>query len=428
VKKLSLIVLCLALGSFAFGATTWITVLGEPPENNGTYQAAMRYLEVSNGRVYVNWIPTAWGGIRDKMLIAFASGSVDFDLVYTWAGWTAEVYRNFLPIQSKLPQNFKKGWIESAFQAVSFGNDVYGLPADINLYLFFWNKKHYKDAGLDPEKPPTDFNELVANAKKLTRDLNGDGTIDQYGFVGAWFTGDTLLMNFELWLYLNGGQMLDKNNKPVFNSPQGVQALTAMSDLLNTHKVMDPGSLDYGNPAARQVFNAGRASQICMWPSQWTEANNPDKAAKDVVGNAGISIIPAYSKSITGSATVNAPEGYAITRAAEKRGVVDEAVKLLQYLTTADVQIQDFKQRGRLPVLQQCFVDPALANDAKFGPVVKVALQQSPYPNFRFSSEYQAKIVDALMPELFNALKGKKTPKEALDAAAALAAKSIPSK
>jgi ABC-type glycerol-3-phosphate transport system substrate-binding protein len=79
-------------------------------------------------------------------------------------------------------------------------------------------------------------------------------------------------------------------------------------------------------------------------------------------------------------------------------------------------------------VLQSCFVDPALANDAKFGPVVKVALQQSPYPNFRFASEYQAKIVDALMPELFNALKGKKTPKEALDAAAALAAQSIPSK
>jgi ABC-type glycerol-3-phosphate transport system substrate-binding protein len=222
--------------------------------------------------------------------------------------------------------------------------------------------------------------------------------------------------------------MLDKNNKLIFNSPQGVQALTALCDLLNKHKVMDPGSLEYGNPAARQVFNAGRASQIFMWPSQWTEANNPAKAAADVVGNVGISTIPAYNKSITGSATINAPEGYAVTRAAEKRGLVDEAVKLLQYLTTADVQIQDFKLRGRLPVLQSCFVDPALANDAKFGPVVKVALQQSPYPNFRFASEYQAKIVDALMPELFNALKGKKTPKEALDAAAALAAQSIPSK
>ena len=389
----------------------------------------MKYEEFTKGRVKVEWIPTTWAGIRDKMLIAFATDSANFDMAYTWSGWTAEVYRNFLPLTTtQIPKSLRSNWIPSSFQGVSFGKETYGLPADINLHLFFWNKKHYRDAGLDPEKPPTDYDELVEYAKKLTKDTNGDGTVDQYGFVGAYFSGDTLLTNFELWLYLNGGEMLDKKGLPAFNSSRGVKALTAICDLLNKHKVMDPGSLDFGNPAARQIFNAGRASQIFMWPSQWVEANDPKKAAKDVLGNVGISIIPAYRKTITKSATINAPEGYAITKACAKRGLTDEAVKLLIHLTRAEVQIEEFKKRGRFPAMTSCYANSELLNDPKFGPVIKIAVEQAKYPNFRFASEYQGKIVDALLPELYLALKGKKTPQDALNAAAALAAKSIPDK
>ena len=48
--------------------------------------------------------------------------------------------------------------------------ELYGVPYQNSTPLLYYNKDHFKEAGLDPEKPPQTWAELVEDAKKLTKD------------------------------------------------------------------------------------------------------------------------------------------------------------------------------------------------------------------------------------------------------------------
>src|SRR3989304_6295063 len=60
-------------------------------------------------------------------------------------------------------------------------------------------------------------------------------------------------------------------------------------------------------------------------PGGGAESPAPNRAIKDGIGNVGITILPALDMSITRSATIHGSEGYAITKAAARRGVTGAA-------------------------------------------------------------------------------------------------------
>ena len=76
----------------------------------------------------------------------------------------AEIERDFFPIVS----------------AMKRGNDYYGLPTAVRSLALFYNKKLFKEAGLDPNKPPKTLDELVAAAEKTTK-RDGSGNIVSAG-------------------------------------------------------------------------------------------------------------------------------------------------------------------------------------------------------------------------------------------------------
>jgi multiple sugar transport system substrate-binding protein len=57
----------------------------------------------------------------------------------------------------------------------------------------------FKAAGLDVNAPPKTWDEFLAYAKKLTRNTDGDGKIDQWGFgtVAAKSPGYSLRLGYE---------------------------------------------------------------------------------------------------------------------------------------------------------------------------------------------------------------------------------------
>ena len=88
-----------------------------------------------------------------------------------------------------------------ALELGTVDGQIYGLPWSMEAMCLVYNKDMFREAGLDPEKPPTNWEELVECAKALTVDKDGDGTIDQYGYglVGN-LTGNTWFRFVpELW-------------------------------------------------------------------------------------------------------------------------------------------------------------------------------------------------------------------------------------
>ena len=63
--------------------------------------------------------------------------------------------------------------------------DLYAIPFQNSTPLLYYNKEHFKEAGLDPEKPPQTWAELVDAAKKLTKgDRTGFGLPEGYDYMG----------------------------------------------------------------------------------------------------------------------------------------------------------------------------------------------------------------------------------------------------
>ena len=74
-----------------------------------------------------------------------------------------------------------------------------------NCSGIIYNKDLFRKAGLDPDHPPKDWNELYEFARKLTVDKNRDGKTDQYGFYVPVFPASGQL---SIWMVLQWAPFL----------------------------------------------------------------------------------------------------------------------------------------------------------------------------------------------------------------------------
>ncbi|WP_427366575.1 ABC transporter substrate-binding protein [Candidatus Caldatribacterium saccharofermentans] len=117
-------------------------------------------------------------------------------------------------------------------------NTVCGLPLDAFCLGFYYNADHFTAAGLDPNNPPANRESFIDAAQKLTKDLNGDGTIDQWGWFS--FGGYTLRYVWQWYtlLFQNRGQILTEDRKKAaFNNEAGIDALAFYVDLIHKYGV-----------------------------------------------------------------------------------------------------------------------------------------------------------------------------------------------
>ncbi len=110
-----------------------------------------------------------------------------------------------------------KAYWPFAWQQTLYNNETYGLPFETDIRVLYYSKNAFKEAGLDPEKPPKTWAELEDYANKLDK-KNGDGTYSRIGFAPQFGIG------WDLGGYLNGSQLV-KDGKPYANDPKIVETL-----------------------------------------------------------------------------------------------------------------------------------------------------------------------------------------------------------
>ncbi len=137
---------------------------------------------------------------------------------------------------------------------------LYSMPFNSSTPLLYYNKTAFAEAGLDPNTPPKNFDEIVAMAEKLTV-KDADGKVIRYGFgMGnyGWF--------FEQWQGKMAKHYVDNGNgreapatKVVFDESKGAEAV------FNVWKrLIDGGVVTYlgrGNNDAKAAFISGN---ICI--------------------------------------------------------------------------------------------------------------------------------------------------------------------
>ncbi len=140
------------------------------------------------------------------------------------------------------------------------GGKVWSIPFQRSTPVMYYNKEAFKEAGLDPQKPPQSQTELVAMAQKLTK-REGD-RVTRWGLLIPSGGGvDTWLL--EGLAIEAGGVLYDVNNsccKVLLANPATEAAVQFLRDLGERDKVSPTGPIDWGTTP--NDFVAGKVAMI----------------------------------------------------------------------------------------------------------------------------------------------------------------------
>ncbi|OQY34024.1 MAG: hypothetical protein B6241_05955 [Spirochaetaceae bacterium 4572_59] len=167
--------------------------------------------------------------------------------------------------------DLEAAWAPGALDSYKIEDTYYGLPFQFNIYAYIINAKHFREAGLDPEKDyPKTWDDVYAVAEKLVQ-KDGDRITRQalsfpFEHSAAWY-----MLELEPILRELGGSVLNEDQTEcVINSDAGIKAMEEIAKRfsLNVADKNIAASLDYYN----EGFPTGKFSITVggQWgPSRW---------------------------------------------------------------------------------------------------------------------------------------------------------------
>jgi len=244
-----------------------------------------------NPDVTIRIEPNVAGGLQSRILVALQSGDTP-DLIDVQNGINIPLAETgkLTPLRKALEAEGVdfNDILPAALTTATYNDELYGLPFQVEAHALIYNKGAYRDAGLDPERPPQTWAEFIEYSKKLTG-TGSDGK-QRYGYGvsggGADQPGNALFRALP-FMWMNGGGILGPDNEVIINSPASVEGLKLYVDLFTEHKVAPPSTLENDGNALRRLFTVGNVAQI---PGATSDIGRIREAAPDL--EIGVGLLP----------------------------------------------------------------------------------------------------------------------------------------
>ena len=292
--------------------------------------------------------------------------------------------------------DFLPGFMEDSY----VDGQIYSIPFQRSTMVMFYNKDAFKEVGLDPEKPPTTWEELVEYGQKLTNENRyGVGLALNSGSAQWAFTG-FCLQNSE-----NGENLMTEDGKQVmFDTPGNIEALQFWLDLQNKYEIMAPGIVQWTDLPTQ--FLAGEVAMI--YHTTGNMANISQNAEFDF----GTCFLPGGKRQ---AAPTGGGNFYISNGLSEER--VQAAWKFIRFMTEPERAAQWSLDTGYVATRQSCFETELLKNYYEELPQAKVAYEQIDIAKPELTTYNAAEIWRILNDNIQSAVVGDATPEEALKAA-----------
>jgi sn-glycerol 3-phosphate transport system substrate-binding protein len=305
-----------------------------------------------------------------------------------------------------------KAWMKSfypAFMANSqTGGKTWGIPFQRSTIVLYWNKELFKEAGLDPDRPPASWKEMLEYAQKLTKH-DASGNVTQWGV-------QIPSSGFPYWLFQglttpNGVELMNAaGTETYFDKPAVVEALAYWVDLGRKHKVMPTGVVEWGT-TPKDFFE----KKIAM---MWTTTGNLTNVKNNAKFDFGVAMLPAAKR--RGSPT-GGGNFYVFKKAAKDQQLA--AVKFAKWMTQPERAAQWGIDTGYVAVRPDAWQTGKMTEYVKGFPVAAVARDQLQYSVAELSTHDNQRVTKALNDGIQAALTGAKTPEQAMKDSQAEAAR-----
>lgn len=294
-------------------------------------------------------------------------------------------------------------------QYAKWKGTLYSLPMEATDLALLYNKDMFRNAGLDPNKPPQNWDELYADAKKLTLDNNHDGKYEQVGFFLPVYPAAGPLGGWMVWQWLPylwqaGGNVINKDQTQVlFSSSAGVQALTLWQNIFRDLNLSTFTS-DFD-----VAFASKRLAMAMDGPWDLPRFN-------DLLKNLNWAFAP-LPAGPSKQATIVGGEYLTIFKQSEHP---KEAWVFLKWMIKPETQAMWAMKSGYLPIRKAVIKIPAFQDYLKKNPNYKVFVDEMEYGQAQRSIDYGGLQITRYIGEAIErATTGKIDPKTALDESAA---------
>ena len=360
--------------------------------------------EKANPHIKVNNTLVAYEALHDKIVAAAPAGT--YDVVLGDAIWPAEfgskgIVKDITSLVNTLPTS---QIFPGALVMADYKNKYYGVPWILDTKYLFANDSMLKKAGITGAELKT-WDGVVTALKKI----KAKGIV-KYPWLGSWSQAEAVVCDYAQLLGAFGGKFLDASGKPAFQTGGGLKALEFMKMLLD-QGLADPASTSSLEADVLKAFAQGKIAMNLNWTFQLAGALDPKQSN---VTKDGVVILHTPAGSPGGSAPgCNGGQPVMITSGTSHP---NEAWEYIKFITGQPQQNQYVKDS--LPIWAASYSDPAVISSAG-EQLVSVAKTQLPDMILRPQVTNYNAASQSLQVQIQNALLGKKTPQDALNAAAA---------
>ena len=182
----------------------------------------------------------AWGTFYNKLFVGGLGGRAPEVFVihtrallrFARAGFAA-------PLETVLGDFPTTDIDPNVWAAAQIDGKHYGLPLDVHAMGMYYNKKLFREAGLDPEKPPQTKEAFIDAIKRINK-KGTNGQPDQWGYVFTNFATCTYT-----FLKQFGGQVFNEDyTQCTLSRPENIEALKFCRSLIEQGLVPNPQNID----------------------------------------------------------------------------------------------------------------------------------------------------------------------------------------
>lgn len=248
-------------------------------------------------------------------------------------------------------------------------NKLYSMPFNSSTPILYYNKTAFKDAGLDPEKPPKTFDEIKEMSKKLTK-KDASNKITQYGYsmaIYGWFFEQLMVKQGQFYANNENGRK-DKAAAVEFDkNGAGLKIFKVWKELY------DSGNFGNFGRKTSDTQNAFIAGNTAMMIDSTSVLNS---VLKGIGGKfeVGTAFLPKLNESDKGGVSIGGGSLWVMDK--KDDGKQKASWEFIKFMVSPEQQVYWNKNTGYFPVTKKAYDLPEMKEQLKQYPQFQTAIDQ----------------------------------------------------